>query len=330
VNDSVDEGTGLSGPLPDEDTIFFNESSRLVTARGTEDGLVLRLDGKSEWPELLPEVRKFIDARRRFLLGAEVSIEWLERLPTPEQADELSRCLQEEFSISIVGRKRKSGAKPPSKGSPEREKGDRGKREKRSQGTIPLFDAAGAALPGLSSPGNHEVRSMGLGKRIETELVQNKRPPTDIFEADLGLPARRSISGGMPVDRMSKMLTDEIAFDEDANAKILFGTLRSGQKVETPFSLIVCGDVNPGADLIAGGDIIVLGNLRGTAHAAAYDDDGQDRIIFALQMQPMQLRIGSVISRGSDESGQGPEVARIENRRIIVETYHPRGPRRGR
>jgi septum site-determining protein MinC len=131
---------------------------------------------------------------------------------------------------------------------------------------------------------------------------------------------------------MSKFLGEELAFDEDANAKIVFGTLRSGQRVETPFSLIVVGDVNPGADLIAGGDIIVLGNLRGTAHAAAYDDDGQERVIVALQMQPMQLRIGSVISRGSDEGGQGTEVARIDSRRIIVEAFNPRGSflRKGR
>ena len=79
-----------------------------------------------------------------------------------------------------------------------------------------------------------------------------------------------------------------------------------------------------GADLVAGGDIIVIGNLRGTAHASAYDDEALDHVIIALQMQPMQLRMGSVISRGSDEVVNGAEIARIENRRIIVEAFNTR------
>lgn len=97
--------------------------------------------------------------------------------------------------------------------------------------------------------------------------------------------------------------------------------MRSGQRIETPFSLIVVGDVNPGADLVAGGDIIVMGSLKGTAHAGAYEDENFEKFIFAMQMQPMQLRIGSVISRGSGESGKGAEVARIDNRSIVVEPY---------
>ncbi|MBL7661120.1 septum site-determining protein MinC [bacterium] len=110
----------------------------------------------------------------------------------------------------------------------------------------------------------------------------------------------------------------------EGNARLFFGTLRSGQRLETPHSLVVIGDVNPGADLIAGGDIIVFGSLRGTAHAAAYDDENREALIVALSMQPMQLRIGSVISRGNGEHGGKAEVARIEDRHIIVETYNPR------
>ena len=134
-----------------------------------------------------------------------------------------------------------------------------------------------------------------------------------------------SISPRRVASQMAKMLGGpDLFYEDDANAKILFGTLRSGQRVETPFSLIVVGDVNPGADLVAGGDIVVLGSLRGTAHASAYDDDSFDRVIIALQMQPMQLRIGSVLSRGSEEVVRGAEIARIENRRIVVEAFNPR------
>ena len=126
------------------------------------------------------------------------------------------------------------------------------------------------------------------------------------------------------MNRMVRGLGEELEFEDDANAKVIYGILRSGQRVETPFSLIVVGDVNPGADLVAGGDIIVIGSLKGTAHAGAYDDEAFDRVIISLQMQPMQLRIGSVISRGSDEVVRGAEIARIDNRRIVVEAFNPR------
>jgi len=129
---------------------------------------------------------------------------------------------------------------------------------------------------------------------------------------------------GQQFKQMAELLGEAALYEEDANARIVYGTLRSGQLIETPFSLVVIGDVNPGADLIAGGDIIVFGNLRGTAHASAYDDRCVDHVIIALSMRPMQLRIGSVISRGSGEKIQGAEVARIDDRRIVVEAFNPR------
>jgi septum site-determining protein MinC len=118
---------------------------------------------------------------------------------------------------------------------------------------------------------------------------------------------------------------------DDPDARIIYGTLRSGQKVETEHSIVVFGDVNSGAEVIAGGDIVILGTLRGIAHAGAYDETGGGRVIFSLNLQPTQLRIGLVISRGAGseraESGSrsaGAEVARVDNNMIVVEPYQSR------
>jgi septum site-determining protein MinC len=114
---------------------------------------------------------------------------------------------------------------------------------------------------------------------------------------------------------------------DDPDARIIYGTLRSGQKVETEHSIVVFGDVNSGAEVIAGGDIVILGTLRGIAHAGAYDESGGGRVIFSLNLQPTQLRIGLVISRGGGEGssrGSGTEVARVENNMIVVEPYQSR------
>lgn len=91
------------------------------------------------------------------------------------------------------------------------------------------------------------------------------------------------------------------------------GTLRSGQVIECETSLIVLGDVNPGAKIIAKGNVVVLGSLRGNAYAGASGNN--QAFIAALDMDPVQLKIGNVIGRSSD---RGPFYA-IKNRRHTLE-----------
>ncbi len=100
-------------------------------------------------------------------------------------------------------------------------------------------------------------------------------------------------------------------------------TLRSGQ-VERALegNMVVLGDVNPGAEVVASGDIIVLGALRGVAHAGALGDTSS--IIFALNLLPTQLRIGRFITRppaGKQYRHHKPEIARILEDAIVVEEF---------
>ena len=76
------------------------------------------------------------------------------------------------------------------------------------------------------------------------------------------------------------------------------GILRSGQKIEVDGSFVILGDVNPGAQIIAGGNVVVLGSLKGTAYAG-YPDD-RNAIVAALNMEPMQIQIGEFIARSAD------------------------------
>jgi septum site-determining protein MinC len=102
-------------------------------------------------------------------------------------------------------------------------------------------------------------------------------------------------------------------------------TLRSGQRVSFPGHVLVLGDVNSGAEIVAEGDIVVFGALRGLAHAGARGNT--EAVIIALGIQPPQLRIGSVISRGSGGQARReatPEIARVEGETIVVETFRGR------
>jgi septum site-determining protein MinC len=108
-------------------------------------------------------------------------------------------------------------------------------------------------------------------------------------------------------------------------AVIVRRTLRSGQTVRYPGHVVVVGDVNPGAEITAGGDVIVWGKLRGTVHAGALGDDSA--VVCALQLQPMQLRIGGSIARSPEHNrtkqGARPEVARVRGEEIVAEPWEP-------
>jgi septum site-determining protein MinC len=75
-------------------------------------------------------------------------------------------------------------------------------------------------------------------------------------------------------------------------------TVRSGMDIRHPGSVIIMGDINPGGEVVAGGDIIVWGRLRGIAHAGYPANDRC--LIMALQMEPTQLRIADRVARAPE------------------------------
>ena len=108
----------------------------------------------------------------------------------------------------------------------------------------------------------------------------------------------------------------------EGGAVLVRRTLRSGQTVRHTGHIVVIGDVNPGAEIIAGGDVVVWGRLRGTVHAGAGGDD--DAVVCALVLAPTQLRIGSHIARSpGGEPGRRilPEVASVQGDQIVAKPW---------
>jgi len=97
--------------------------------------------------------------------------------------------------------------------------------------------------------------------------------------------------------------------------------LRSGQKVRAEGSVVIWGDVHESAEIIAGGDIIVMGKMGGIAHAGCYGDESS--VVFALNLVPGQIRIGSTVSRSVRGEGKRPfpEIAYLEDGNICVREY---------
>lgn len=97
------------------------------------------------------------------------------------------------------------------------------------------------------------------------------------------------------------------------------GSLRSGQRIDFTGSVVVIGDVNPGAQILAEGNIIVLGKLKGSAHAGCKGADGC--FVSALHMKPTQLIIKeSIVFFPEDlDNERGAEYVYIKNGEIFVE-----------
>lgn len=99
-------------------------------------------------------------------------------------------------------------------------------------------------------------------------------------------------------------------------------TVRSGVRLEYEGNVVVLGDVNPGAEVVAGGSIVVWGRLRGVVHAGATGDT--DAVVCALDLSPTQLRIAAEIATTPERRSQPvPEMARLKDGHLIAEPWKP-------
>jgi septum site-determining protein MinC len=149
--------------------------------------------------------------------------------------------------------------------------------------------------------------------------VEGTHPTTHTAARELGLETALHPAGPpVPAD------PDHIPLEEMSGI-VVRRTLRSGQAVHHAGHVVLIGDVNPGAEVVAGGDIVIWGKLRGTAHAGAMGDE--QAVICALQLMPSQIRIGSLIARPPDRGRppKVPEIAGVQKGRIVVERWNKKG-----
>lgn len=111
---------------------------------------------------------------------------------------------------------------------------------------------------------------------------------------------------GMTEEALRDMLEKYVKNLNDNTGNFYRGTLRSGQVLESERSIIVIGNVNYGAKVVSEGNIIVLGSLKGIAEAGVGSRKGEAYIV-ALEMDPLQLRIGEHIARSPDNPGPKKE-----------------------
>jgi len=167
----------------------------------------------------------------------------------------------------------------------------------------------------------HELGSLkALLERRGLTLTTVLSESHTTVDAAQSLDLRTNIAGALPGRERNDTLP--INPEEAGTVGVMIRrTLRSGRTVHSAGHVVVLGDVNPGAEIIAAGDVIVWGRLRGNVHAGAYGDEGA--IVCALDMIPTQLRIAGVFSTSPDDKRRKPrpEVALIRDGQIVVEAW---------
>ena len=174
--------------------------------------------------------------------------------------------------------------------------------------------------------GNHILKAAEMGRLrdqvadrgLSLWCIISDSPKTQETAQTLGLATR--ISKPVP-ERTITTLETSVSGDQ---AVLVRRTLRSGYSLSHPGHIVIIGDVNPGAEVIAGGDVVVWGRLRGMAHAGA--EGNEEAVVCALDMSPTQLRIAGQIAFPAKRRGKPqPEIARLQNGEVQAEFWNPKG-----
>ncbi len=153
--------------------------------------------------------------------------------------------------------------------------------------------------------------------RVTGKILKNKEIDEiqELIKSKIDVEIEFDSPKGLGLSNIKKTFEKEIAISE---TKFHRGSLRSGQKLETEGSLVVLGDVNSGAEVMASDNIVVLGALRGLAHAGAKGN--KQAVIAAGLFDAVQVRIANVvkeINRDEEPLHKQTYISIIDDKIII-------------
>lgn len=150
------------------------------------------------------------------------------------------------------------------------------------------------------------------GKILKTKEIEEIK---EIIKHEIDVEIKFDSPKVLGLHGIKKTFAEEINSSE---TKFHRGSLRSGNKVEYEGSLVILGDVNAGAEVIAGDNVIVVGILRGVAHAGAKGN--KKAIIAAAQIEAPQIRIANIVKEmQKEEETQRKTYAYVKEEQIILE-----------
>jgi septum formation inhibitor MinC len=304
--------------------------------RGTARGLEINVDGQATTTAIVAAVMKRLDEAPGFFRGSDVRIRVEDGPLAPgclARLDEIAVM----FELRIVEMT-----------AAEKKKLATGTVLVADADAVPLLNLAAGSAPSpafedeaptnanaskiiaMSPPTGDVAEPVEIGLAATDLLDVSALDAVTVTGADLdaaneeaeGISFEEPTGTAVPVQLAS---TPEVPLVADPGTRIVIGPVRSGVILEHVGHLFIFGDINPGAEVRASGNIVVLGRLRGTAHAGIGQDVG---FILALRLEPQQLRLGRQVARAADSDipASEPEIAYLTNGGIAVERYAGRLP----
>lgn len=163
-----------------------------------------------------------------------------------------------------------------------------------------IFEELEEKLPKLKEfykNSNVPVRVTGkLFTKVEREKVENMIKQEIEVEVKFDKPS--DLLGLHAIKKTFEVDT------EISETKYVYNSIRSGTKEEYVGSIVICGDVNSGAEVVAGGNIVIMGTLRGVAHSGA--NGNNKAIIAANTVETTQIRISNLVKEVSEKEERCP------------------------
>ncbi len=306
--------------------------SKAVSIRGTREGLTVTL-GAGDMTLIQQELEQHLRMQGAFFRGGLVALEVGERTLEREELTGLQQVLaQHEMVLRTV-----VSSSPGTQAAASA----LGLRLVAGPQSAPAIGGPATGGPAAEAAATMATPQPAAEPTTAPSATTHPRPAPPTRP----VPERSAITETPPVSAAAQTSTASTA--EGTRGVLVRRRVRSGQSIRHTGHVVVIGDVNVGAEISAGGDILVWGRLAGTAHAGALGDDAA--VVCALELCPVQLRIGHLVARPAEgeegaparphaASGRAvkgepearpltPEVAYVRDNMIVVDRWDrtPRG-----
>lgn len=178
-----------------------------------------------------------------------------------------------------------------------------------------------------------EITQVLAAQEMRVGVVRTRSERTFQAALAVGLAVALESSDGAPDAAAMPAISHDPERETDARGYFVYkGYLRSGHRLHRREHIIVIGDINPGAEVISEGDVLVWGRLRGVVHAGA--GGNRRALVAALDLEPTQLRIADVLSIAPDpkpghpgrffwrrSQHKRPEIAHVVEGEIVTEEW---------
>jgi len=281
-----------------------------VVIKGMKSGIVIMLDKNLEYEKLKGDITQKFKSSSKFLGNADVCVNFEGRKLSDEQVDDVLGVIKENTDLNVVC----VLSKDENEDKIYQEKIEENIKKSTDKRNLDIIKKAKQNL-------QKEKKLEEERKRFRQEKEQyekEKKLEKQIEQAKLLASSKQALSDEDKACNEEDFINK---FNPCTIGRLHIGGLRSGQAIEMDTSVVVIGDVNHGANIVAKGNVIVLGTLYGNVYAGS--DGAEDAFVIALKMQATQIRIGNVIARSSDSQEEVREkdakVAYVEDGRIYIE-----------